>query len=279
MRGVVVIVVLISYLSFIHCCFSYCTRNTSIAQFKYARKYLADANGKSLGTPIRSRKYSNDVIIPFTSFLLLFTALRNNDSYSDPGIVFGLSPSDMIVNPMILNTSSTKPINSFVSDSAYGSANSAPNVLRIFLDPFGPPLDANLLIPGPSSDGVSRLSKITQYKSDIEGGSGAGSSNAWKLPLEDDDTLQPLYNGIPLPKPVLQSVNIECDNDGSYKTSGSKQEMKLACQLMAVWKLCGTFSSIVLCVCVFFVSCLCTYRVRVKISNFFFVPSFLPSFF
>ena len=149
MRGVVVIVVLISYLSFIHCCFSYCTRNTSIAQFKYARKYLADANGKSLGTPIRSRKYSNDVIIPFTSFLLLFTALRNNDSYSDPGIVFGLSPSDIIVNPMILNTSSTKPINSFVSDSAYGSANSAPNVLRIFLDPFGPPLDANLLIPGP----------------------------------------------------------------------------------------------------------------------------------
>merc|ERR1711957_920762 len=79
----------------------------------------------------------------------------------------------------------------------------------------------------------------TQYKSDIEGGSGAGSSNAWKLPLEDDDTLQPLYNGIPLPKPVLQSVDIECDNDGSYKTSGSKQEMKLACQLMAVWKLCG----------------------------------------
>ncbi|OEU07418.1 hypothetical protein FRACYDRAFT_197737 [Fragilariopsis cylindrus CCMP1102] len=74
---------------------------------------------------------------------------------------------------------------------------------------------------GPSSDGVSRLSKITQYKSDIEGGSGAGSSNAWKLPLEDDDTLQPLYNGIPLPKPVLQSVNIECDNDGSYKTSGN----------------------------------------------------------
>jgi hypothetical protein len=104
---------------------------------------------------------------------------------------------------------------------------------------------------GPSSDGVSRLSKITQYKSDIEGGSGAGSSNAWKLPLEDDDTLQPLYNGIPLPKPVLQSVNIECDNDGSYKTSGSKQEMKLACQLMAVWKLCGTFSFVVvLCVCV-----------------------------
>jgi hypothetical protein len=50
---------------------------------------------------------------------------------------------------MTLNTSSTKPINSFVSDSAYGSANSAPNVLRKFLDPFGPPLDANLLIPGP----------------------------------------------------------------------------------------------------------------------------------
>ena len=133
---------------------------------------------------------------------------------------------------------------------------------------------------GPSSDGVSRLSKITQYKSDIEGGSGAGSSNAWKLPLEDDDTLQPLYNGIPLPKPVLQSVNIECDNDGSYKTSGSKQEMKLACQLMAVWKLCGTFSFVVLCVCAFFVSCLHTYRVRVENSNFFrsFLPSFLPSF-
>jgi len=41
-------------LSFIYCC----TRNTSIAQFKYARKYLADANGKSRGTPILSRKYT-----------------------------------------------------------------------------------------------------------------------------------------------------------------------------------------------------------------------------
>jgi hypothetical protein len=97
----------------------------------------------------------NDVIIPFTSFLLLlsFTVLRNNnDSYSDPGIVFGLTSSShcsIIVRPIILNTSSTKLINSFVSDSAYGSANSAPNVLRIFLDPFGPPLDANLLILGP----------------------------------------------------------------------------------------------------------------------------------
>jgi glutathione S-transferase len=93
---------------------------------------------------------------------------------------------------------------------------------------------------GPSSYGVSRLSKIKQYKLNIEG-SGAGLSNAWKLPLSDNDTLQPLYNGIPLPKPVLESVNIKCDNDGSYKTSGSKNEMKLACQLMAVWKLCGTF--------------------------------------
>jgi glutathione S-transferase len=134
---------------------------------------------------------------------------------------------------------------------------------------------------GPSSYGVSRLSKIKQYKLNIDGG-----SDSWTLPLSDNDTLQPLYNGIPLPKPVLESVNIKCDNDGSYKTSGSKNEMKLACQLMAVWKLCGTFFffsfvpscslslSLSLSPSVLFVRA----YVRVKISNILF-RSFLHSFF
>merc|ERR1712238_362216 len=98
--------------------------------------------------------------------------------------------------------------------------------------------------------GVSRLTHIQEYQSKIEGKSSTSTSNsnsnsAWKLPLEDDDALQPLYNGIPLPKPVLQAMHIQSDTNkdgsgsgsGSYQQSASTRDMKVACQLMAVWKL------------------------------------------
>merc|ERR1712238_318583 len=98
--------------------------------------------------------------------------------------------------------------------------------------------------------GVSRLTHIQEYQSKIEGKSSTSTSNsnsnsAWKLPLEDDDALQPLYNGIPLPKPVLQAMHIQSDTNkdgsgsgsGSYQHSASTRDMKVACQLMAVWKL------------------------------------------
>jgi len=97
---------------------------------------------------------------------------------------------------------------------------------------------------GPSSNGVSRFTQIQDYQNSIEG----KSNSSWKLPLDDDDSLQPLYNGIPLPKPVLQSMNIQSDNGGSgigsYKKSSSTREMKVACQLMAVWKLSNNGSNI-----------------------------------
>ena len=95
---------------------------------------------------------------------------------------------------------------------------------------------------GPSSKGVSRLTHIQEYQNNIEGKSKSNSNSAWKLPLDDDDSLQPLYNGIPLPKPVLQAMNIQSDNNdgsgsGSYQKSASTRDMKVACQLMSVWKL------------------------------------------
>ena len=100
---------------------------------------------------------------------------------------------------------------------------------------------------GPSSAGVSRFSKIERNKNDIEGNTnsnGNGSSNSWKLPLEDDEKLQPLFRGIPLPRCVLDAVEIQPDDDGSYVTSSKKIEMKTACQFMAAWKLCGNGSNI-----------------------------------
>mmetsp|Transcript_57337 Transcript_57337/g.64101 ORF Transcript_57337/g.64101 Transcript_57337/m.64101 type:complete len:677 (-) Transcript_57337:98-2128(-) len=112
---------------------------------------------------------------------------------------------------------------------------------------------------GPSSKGVSRLTHIQEYQNSIEGTSKSNSNSSWKLPLDDDDSLQPLYNGIPLPKPVLQSMNIQSDNNdgsdsgrgsgsgsgsGSYKKSASTRDMKVACQLMAVWKLTNNGANI-----------------------------------
>ena len=93
---------------------------------------------------------------------------------------------------------------------------------------------------GPSSTGFNSR-QIQHYQADIEGKGSAkagATSNSWKLPLDDDDALQPLFNGIPLPIPVLDAMDIQSDTDGSYTSSSSTREMKLACQLMAVWKVC-----------------------------------------
>ena len=87
---------------------------------------------------------------------------------------------------------------------------------------------------GPSSSGVSRLAKIRANQADIE-----GSGTSWKLPLEDDEMLQPLFKGIPLPKCVLEAADIGADANGSYESSASSPAMKEACQIMAAWKLCG----------------------------------------
>jgi glutathione S-transferase len=88
---------------------------------------------------------------------------------------------------------------------------------------------------GPGSNGVSRFSKIEAFQANLE-----GRGNAWKLPLEDDEVLQPLYRGIPLPKCVLEAAGISADDDGSYASSGSTPPMREACQTMAAWKLCQT---------------------------------------
>jgi len=87
---------------------------------------------------------------------------------------------------------------------------------------------------GPGSGGVSRFSKIEANQANIE-----GRGTAWKLPLEDDEALQPLYRGIPLPKCVLSASGITADADGSYTSTGSSPAMKEACQAMAAWKICG----------------------------------------
>ena len=87
---------------------------------------------------------------------------------------------------------------------------------------------------GPSSNGVSRLAKIRANQENIEG---IGSS--WKLPLLDDEMLQPLFKGIPLPKCALEAAEIEADANGAYESSASSPAMKDACQTMAAWKLCG----------------------------------------
>ncbi len=87
---------------------------------------------------------------------------------------------------------------------------------------------------GPGCDGVSRLAKVRAYQDDI-----VGAASSWTLPLEDDEALQPLFKGIPLPKCVLEAASIDADADGSYVSSASSESMKKACQTMAAWKLCG----------------------------------------
>ena len=86
---------------------------------------------------------------------------------------------------------------------------------------------------GPGYDGVGRLAKVRDYQADIE-----GKALSWQLPLEDDEALQPLFKGIPLPKCVLEAAGIASDaDDGSY--DASSDALKEACQTMAAWKLCG----------------------------------------
>jgi glutathione S-transferase len=63
-----------------------------------------------------------------------------------------------------------------------------------------------------------------------------GSDGSWSLPLDHDDTVQPLYNGPPLPLSVLGSMDIKADADGSYKST-EPARMAVACRLMAGWKL------------------------------------------
>jgi glutathione S-transferase len=87
---------------------------------------------------------------------------------------------------------------------------------------------------GPGYNGVSRRAKIEANAADIDGNGGS-----WTLPLDDDEALQPLFHGIPLPACVLEAANISADPDGSYATAGTKPSMREACQAMAAWKLCG----------------------------------------
>ena len=87
---------------------------------------------------------------------------------------------------------------------------------------------------GPASPAVSRMTKVRANVANID-----GRGNAWKLPLDDDEQIQPLFRGIPLPKCVLEASGIVADEDGSYLSSGTSQAMKEACQTMAAWKLCS----------------------------------------
>jgi len=92
---------------------------------------------------------------------------------------------------------------------------------------------------GPSSRGVSRFGKIEANQANIE-----GHGTAWKLPLDDDESLQPLFKGIPLPSCVLAASKIAADSDGSYAKAGTQPAMKDACQTMAAWKLVGNGKAI-----------------------------------
>lgn len=62
-----------------------------------------------------------------------------------------------------------------------------------------------------------------------------GRDGSWHLPLSHDDELQPLYHGPPLPTCVLQSVGLNPDDNGSYKSCDPKT-MEIACRSMAAWK-------------------------------------------
>jgi glutathione S-transferase len=65
-----------------------------------------------------------------------------------------------------------------------------------------------------------------------------GRDGSWNLPLSHDDSLQPLYKGIPLPLCVLEAAGIAPDPDGSYESSDATA-MEMACRSMAAWKLAG----------------------------------------
>jgi glutathione S-transferase len=85
---------------------------------------------------------------------------------------------------------------------------------------------------GPSYDGTAFPKRIQEYQAMILGKDG----KSWSLPLEHDDSLQPLYRGPPLPLCVLEASQITADADGSY-TSADPSAMAVACRQMAAWKL------------------------------------------
>jgi glutathione S-transferase len=63
-----------------------------------------------------------------------------------------------------------------------------------------------------------------------------GRDGSWTLPLSHDDPLQPLYRGPPLPRCVLQAMELEPDETGAYE-SCDPVIMARACRHMAAWKL------------------------------------------
>lgn len=83
---------------------------------------------------------------------------------------------------------------------------------------------------GPGCDGGFEIDRQTMSQSIL------GNDGTWSLPLPHDDPLQPLYYGPPLPLCVLESMNIQPDNDGTYMKCNPSL-MALACRNMAGWKL------------------------------------------
>jgi glutathione S-transferase len=92
---------------------------------------------------------------------------------------------------------------------------------------------------GPGYDGVAFQDKIQEFQSNILG----LDEKSWTLPLQHDDSLQPLYRGPPLPLCVLNAAGITRDNnkdgnddDGSY-LNADPTKIAIACRQMAAWKL------------------------------------------
>lgn len=91
---------------------------------------------------------------------------------------------------------------------------------------------------GPGYDGGFENDRISYQKS-ITGKDG----KSWTLPLEFDDSLQPLYRGPPLPLCVLKAASINGDNgvvgEGTSYEKADPIKMAEACRNMAGWKLAG----------------------------------------
>jgi glutathione S-transferase len=83
---------------------------------------------------------------------------------------------------------------------------------------------------GPGYDGGFDTDREAFYQNIL------GRDGSWTLPLPHDDSLQPLYEGPPLPLCVLHSVGLMPDQDGSYKSCDPTM-MSVACRNMAAWKL------------------------------------------
>jgi glutathione S-transferase len=85
---------------------------------------------------------------------------------------------------------------------------------------------------GPGYDGGFEKDREAYSKSIL------GRDGSWHLPLSHDDPLQPLYEGPPLPRCVLEAGCLMADPDGSYRAS-DPIAMAVACRTMAAWKLAG----------------------------------------